>query len=46
MKARDSGSTLTWLTCYDYSLATALNNTELDMILVGDRKSDGSPRLC
>ena len=36
MKARDSGSTLTWLTCYDYSLATALNNTELDMILVGD----------
>jgi len=36
LKARDSGSTLTWLTCYDYSLATALNNTELDMILVGD----------
>ena len=36
MKARNSGSTLTWLTCYDYSLATALNNTELDMILVGD----------
>ena len=27
---------ISWLTCYDYSLATALNVTELDMILVGD----------
>ncbi len=27
---------ITWLTCYDYSLASALNHTELDMILVGD----------
>ena len=36
LKTKESGSTLTWLTCYDYSLATALNNTELDMILVGD----------
>jgi len=34
--ARDSGEPLTWLTCYDYSLATVLNNTDLDMILVGD----------
>ena len=34
--AKDSGSPLTWLTCYDYSLANALNSTELDMILVGD----------
>ena len=36
LKTKESGSILTWLTCYDYSLATALNNTELDMILVGD----------
>jgi len=27
---------ITWLTCYDYSFATALNVTDLDMILVGD----------
>ena len=27
---------ITWLTCYEYSFATALNQTELDMILVGD----------
>ena len=33
---RISAYPLSWLTCYDYSLATALNVTELDMILVGD----------
>jgi len=33
---RVSGDPISWLTCYDYSLATALNVTELDMILVGD----------
>lgn len=27
---------ISWLTCYEYSFATALNQTELDMILVGD----------
>ena len=27
---------LTWLTCYDYSFATVIENTEVDMILVGD----------
>lgn len=27
---------ITWLTCYEYSFATALNATDLDMILVGD----------
>ena len=27
---------ITWLTCYEYSFATALNATGLDMILVGD----------
>lgn len=27
---------ITWLTCYDYSMAHALNSSELDMILVGD----------
>ena len=31
-----SADPISWLTCYDYSLATALNLTELDMILVGD----------
>jgi 3-methyl-2-oxobutanoate hydroxymethyltransferase len=33
---RISADPISWLTCYDYSLATALNVTELDMILVGD----------
>ena len=33
---RMSSDPISWLTCYDYSLATALNVTELDMILVGD----------
>jgi 3-methyl-2-oxobutanoate hydroxymethyltransferase len=33
---RVSAEPISWLTCYDYSLATALNGTELDMILVGD----------
>ena len=27
---------ITWLTCYEYSFATALDSTSLDMILVGD----------
>lgn len=27
---------ISWLTCYEYSFATALNLTDLDMILVGD----------
>lgn len=27
---------ISWLTCYDYSFAKALGDTELDMILVGD----------
>ena len=27
---------LAWLTCYDYSFARALNETDLDLILVGD----------
>jgi 3-methyl-2-oxobutanoate hydroxymethyltransferase len=31
-----SSDPISWLTCYDYSLATALNQTHLDMILVGD----------
>jgi 3-methyl-2-oxobutanoate hydroxymethyltransferase len=31
-----SSNPISWLTCYDYSLATALNETDLDMILVGD----------
>ncbi len=33
---RDSGVPISWLTCYEYSFATALNVTDLDMILVGD----------
>ena len=35
-KLRYSGQAISWLTCYDYSFATALNETDLDMILVGD----------
>lgn len=31
-----NGTKLTWLTCYDYSFAKALAQTDLDMILVGD----------
>ena len=27
---------MTWLTCYDYSLARVLEETDLDMVLVGD----------
>lgn len=34
--AINSGQPLTWLTCYDYSFASALNETDVDMILVGD----------
>lgn len=33
---RASGVPITWLTCYEYSFATALEATSLDMILVGD----------
>ena len=33
---RLAGLPISWLTCYEYSFATALNSTALDMILVGD----------
>ena len=33
---RDKKEMITWLTCYDYSFASILEETELDMILVGD----------
>lgn len=33
---RNSNQVITWLTCYDYSFATSLEATDLDMILVGD----------
>jgi 3-methyl-2-oxobutanoate hydroxymethyltransferase len=36
LKKKQSKEPITWLTCYDYSMASALNSTELDMILVGD----------
>lgn len=35
-QAREQGRPVTWLTCYDFSMASALNKTDLDMILVGD----------
>lgn len=35
-KAKVEKDVLTWLTCYDYSFASAINSTSLDMILVGD----------
>jgi len=33
---RKNDNKLTWVTCYDYSFASALNETEIDLILVGD----------
>lgn len=33
---KNSNDPITWLTCYDYSMACAIARTELDMILVGD----------
>jgi 3-methyl-2-oxobutanoate hydroxymethyltransferase len=33
---RVSSEPISWLTCYDYSFAAALNDSALDMILVGD----------
>jgi 3-methyl-2-oxobutanoate hydroxymethyltransferase len=33
---QSEGKKITWLTCYDYSFATILESTDLDMILVGD----------
>jgi 3-methyl-2-oxobutanoate hydroxymethyltransferase len=33
---RHRSEPISWLTCYDYSFATVLNSSELDMILVGD----------
>ncbi len=36
IELKSSNQPITWLTCYDYSFATALNATDLDMILVGD----------
>lgn len=33
---RGAGHPISWLTCYEYSFATALNVTTLDLILVGD----------
>lgn len=33
---RAAGTPIAWLTCYEYSFATALDATSLDMILVGD----------
>jgi 3-methyl-2-oxobutanoate hydroxymethyltransferase len=34
--SKQNNEVLTWLTCYDYSFARVMNETELDMILVGD----------
>lgn len=33
---RAAGDPIAWLTCYEYSFASALDGTSLDMILVGD----------
>lgn len=34
--AKTNHEPISWLTCYDYSFARVLSETELDMILVGD----------
>ena len=31
-----NGEKMTWITCYDYSFATVIESTNVDMILVGD----------
>lgn len=36
LEAKSQSRPLTWLTCYDYSFASVLAETELDLILVGD----------
>lgn len=33
---KDAKVPISWLTCYEYSFATAINQTQLDLILVGD----------
>lgn len=35
-KAKINNEVLTWITCYDYSFARAINETEIELILVGD----------
>ncbi len=35
-KAKDDGRPLTMATCYDYSMASILNHTDIDILLVGD----------
>jgi len=34
--AKQESEPMTWLTCYDYSFARVLDETDLDLILVGD----------
>lgn len=34
--SRDTGVKLTWLTCYDYSFARVMSETDVDLLLVGD----------
>ncbi len=36
VRCRAEGSSVSWVTCYDYSLARAVSNSSVDMILVGD----------
>jgi len=36
LQLKADGEPITWLTCYDYSFARIMSETELDMILVGD----------
>jgi 3-methyl-2-oxobutanoate hydroxymethyltransferase len=36
IKKKHTREIVTWLTCYDYSFASALSATSLDLILVGD----------
>lgn len=36
LEAKSKSRPLTWLTCYDYSFASVLSETDLDLILVGD----------
>ena len=36
LSMKEQNKPITWLTCYDYSFARVMSETDLDMILVGD----------
>jgi len=39
LRSRSEGKPVSWVTCYDYSLARAVENSSVDFVLVGDSGS-------